>query len=164
VIPPEPIETLARIQEASFARASSSTKGAFPSDRRMDGARLLAFLSAHRTGVLATVRADGRPHAAPIGFAVVGTKFVFATLPDAARVRNLTHEPHASLVVSAGEDAEHAVVIVEGTTRMVAPLQSPLEMRAPFRDPEGNLPTWVGLLIVLTPERLLSYAAPAAQR
>ncbi len=105
---------------------------------------------------------DGRPHAAPIAYALVGTKFVFATLPEAARVQNLRHEPHASLVVSDGEEDAHAVVIVEGTTRTVAPLESSLEMRAPFRDAQGNLPGWIGLLIVLTPERLLSYAAPGA--
>lgn len=158
--PTGPIETLTRIQEASFARASGSTSGAFPPERRMDGAQLTAFLGTHRTGVLATTRADGRPHAAPIGFALVATKFVFATLTDAARVRNLAHEPHASLVVSAGDADTYAVVIAEGITRLAAPLECPLEMRQPFRDAEGNLPSWVGLLIVLTPERLLSYAAP----
>ena len=153
--PTEPIDTLARIQEASFARGAT---GKFPPERRMTGAQLLSFLSSRRTGVLATVRPDGRPHAAPIGYAVVGTKLVFATLQDAARVRNLRHEPHASLVVSADDDS--AVVIAEGTTRLARPLEVPLEMRAPFRDAQGNLPEWVGMLIMLTPERLLSYTAP----
>jgi hypothetical protein len=158
----EPIETLARIQEASFARASGSTSGAFPPERRMSGAQLESFLRSHHYAVLATVRADGRPHAAPIGFALVGVKFVFATLAEAARVQNLRHEPHASLVVSTGEEESHAVAIVEGTTRLMQPLEAPLEMRAPFRDAAGTLPAWIGLLIVLTPERILSYAAAGA--
>jgi hypothetical protein len=156
----EPLATLARIQEASFTRASEATRRSFPAARRMDGATLQRFLTDTRYGVLATVRPDGRPHAAPVGYALVGVTFVFASLGDALRVHNLRAEPHASLVVSKGEDATHAAVIAEGTARLLAPMDAPLEMRAPFRDPDGNLPEWAGVLIALTPERLLSYAAP----
>jgi len=155
----EPLVTLSRIQEASFARASEATKRAYPEDRRMDGAALHTFLSRRRYGVLATMRPDGRPHAAPAGYALVGTSFVFASLADAQRIHNLQAEPHASLVVSAGEGDAHAAVIAEGTTRLLDPIEASLEMRAPFRDKDGALPEWVGVLIALTPERLLSYAA-----
>jgi hypothetical protein len=51
------------------------------------------------------------------------------------------------------------VVIVDGTTRLLQPLEAGLDMRAPFRDDAGNLPDWIGILVVLTPERLLTYAA-----
>ena len=159
----EPIDTLARIQEASFVRASEATRGAFPADRRMDGAMLLSFLGRKRYAVLATTRPDGRPQAAPVGYALVGTKFVMASLPDAQRVRNLQHEPHASLVIEQDEGDRHGVVIVDGTTRLLQPLETALEMRAPFRDEAGTLPDWIGILVVLTPERLLSYAAPGFQ-
>ena len=155
----EPIETLARIQEASFARASEATRGAFPEDRRMPGAMLGAFLARKRYAVLATTRPDGRPQAAPVGYALVGTKFVMASLPAAQRVRNLQHEPHASLVIDEDEGDRHGVVIVDGTARLIEPVHAPLEMRAPFRDEAGTFPDWIGILIVLTPERLLSYAA-----
>ena len=155
----EPIETLARIQEASFTRASEATRGAFPAERRMSGAVLGSFLARKRYAVLATTRPDGRPQAAPVGFALVGTKFVMASLPDAQRVRNLKHEPHASLVIDEDEGDRHGVVIVDGTSRLIEPLQAPLEMREPFRDEAGTFPDWIGILIVLTPERLLSYAA-----
>ena len=155
----EPIDTLARIQESSFARASEATRGAFPAERRMTGAMLLSFVERKRYAVLATTRTDGRPQAAPVGYALVGTKFVMASLPDAQRVRNLRNEPHASLVITEDEGEKHGVVIVEGTTRLLQPLEAGLDMRAPFRDEEGNLPEWIGILVVLTPERLLSYAA-----
>jgi PPOX class probable F420-dependent enzyme len=155
----EPIVTLHRIQEASFARASEATRGAFPSERRMGGAALIRFLARKRYGVLATVRPDGRPQAAPIAYALVGEKFVFASLADAARVRNLRNEPHASFVVSEDEGDKHAVVIAEGTARLVPPSEASLDARAPFRDDTGALPSWVGTMIMLTPERLLSYAA-----
>ena len=159
----EPIDTLARIQEASFARASEATRGAFPTDRRMGGAMLLSFLARKRYAVLATTRPDGRPQAAPVGYALVGTKFVMASLPDAQRVRNLKHEPHASIVIDEDESDRHGVVIVDGTTRLLQPLEAGLEMRAPFRDDTGTFPDWIGVLIVLTPERLLSYAAQGFQ-
>ena len=159
----EPIDTLARIQEASFVRASEATRGAFPADRRMDGATLLSFLSLKRYAVLATTRPDGRPQAAPVGYALVGTKFVIASLPGAQRVQNLQHEPHASLVIDQDEGDRHGVVIVDGTVRLLQPLEAALEMRAPFRDEAGALPEWIGILVVLTPERLLSYAAPGFQ-
>ncbi len=132
----EPIDTLARIQEASFTRASEATRGAFPPERRMDGARLLSFLARKRYAVLATTRPG---------------------------VRNLKHEPHASLVIDEDESERHGVVIVDGTTRLLQPLEAGLEMRAPFRDDAGTFPDWIGVLIVLTPERLLSYAAQGFQ-
>ena len=157
----EPLETLARIQEASFARASEATRTAFPPERRMDGPTLTRFLTSNRYAVLATVHPDGRPHAAPVGYAMVGTRFVIASMAEAARVRNLRAQPHASLVVTRGEDDEHAVVIAEGTARLLDPSDTSLEMREPFRAADGSLPPWIGVLIALHPERLLSYAAPS---
>jgi pyridoxamine 5'-phosphate oxidase-like protein len=155
----EPIETLARIQESSFARASEATRGAFPLERRMSGRMLTDFLARKTYATLATVRPDGRPQAAPVGYSLVGTKFVMGSLPDAQRVRNLRHEPHASLVISEDEGDRHGVVIVDGTTRLLQPLEASLEMRAPFREPSGEVKDWIGVFIVLTPERILSYAA-----
>lgn len=154
---PNGLDALARIQEASFTRASATTRAAFPEARRMDGPALRAFLSHNRIGVLATTRADGRPHAAPIGFALVGSRFVFASLANAARVSNLAAQPYASLVVQAGGADTHAVVIAEGTARAMEPMSAPMEMREPFRSADGSLPAWAGVLIVLTPERLMSY-------
>ena len=127
----------------------------------MDAGMLEAFLRTNTTGVLATVRPDGRPHAAPVGFAVTGPRFVIASLLDAARVRNVRANPHASLVVTLGAGTAHAAVIAEGTARIVAPLEATLEMRAPFRDATDALPAWIGAFVVVSPERLLTYAAPA---
>lgn len=153
------IRTLQRIQDASFARASETTQHAFPTANRMDGERLVAFLEERSFGVLATTRSDGRPHAAPVGFALVGARIVIASTPDAARVANLRHEPHASLVVTDGDAPPSRTAILEGTARLVVPLEAPLEMRAPFRAPDGSLPGWVGILVAMTPERILSYAS-----
>jgi PPOX class probable F420-dependent enzyme len=154
----EPLETLARIQDASFARASEATRSSFPPERRMDGPVLTAFLTARRYAVLATTRPDGRPQAAPVGYALVGTQFIIGSLADAARVRNLRHQPHTSLVVTQGEGDEHGMVIAEGTARLLDPAPASLEMRAPFRGADGRVLPWVGVLIAIHPARLLSYA------
>ena len=149
----EAVATLARIQEASFARAGDSSSRAFPEDRRMDGPALAAFLNDNPMCVLATSRPDGRPHAMPAGFALVGVRIVVPSRADAPRIANLRHDPRCSMVVTASDDS---VVVADGTARLVEPIQAPLEMREPFRDAAGGLPPWVELLIAITPERVLS--------
>lgn len=59
-----------------------------------------AFLSAGtRTGVLSTVRADGRPHAAPIWFVLDGDNAIFTTGRDTVKGRNLRRTGQAALTV-----------------------------------------------------------------
>jgi PPOX class probable F420-dependent enzyme len=59
-----------------------------------------AFLSeGTRTGVLATVRRDGRPHAAPIWFVLDGDDVLFTTGADTVKGRNLRRTGRATLVV-----------------------------------------------------------------
>jgi PPOX class probable F420-dependent enzyme len=58
------------------------------------------FLSAGtRTGVLSTVRQDGRPHAAPIWFVLDGDTIVFTTHRDTVKGRNLRRTGQAVLTV-----------------------------------------------------------------
>jgi PPOX class probable F420-dependent enzyme len=67
-----------------------------------------------RTGQLATVRADGWPHVAPIWFALDGDDVLFTTFHTSVKGRNLQRDGRAALGV---DDAEppYAYVIVEGT-------------------------------------------------
>jgi hypothetical protein len=58
------------------------------------------FLSAGtRTGVLSTVRPDGRPHAAPIWFVLDGDTVVFTTGRETVKGRNLRRTEQAALTV-----------------------------------------------------------------
>ena len=50
-----------------------------------------------RTAKLATVRADGRPHVAPIWVARDGDDLVFTTGADTAKGRTLAREPRVAL-------------------------------------------------------------------
>lgn len=68
-----------------------------------------------RPGLLATVRADGRPHVAPIWFDVDddGT-VVFTTGEDTVKGRNLRRDGRAALCVQ-DEQPPFSFVTVEGT-------------------------------------------------
>ena len=64
-----------------------------------DEERHAFLLYGTRTGVLATVREDGRPHAAPIWFTIDGEVVVFTTGADTVKGRNLRRAGRALLVV-----------------------------------------------------------------
>jgi hypothetical protein len=81
----------------------------------MDHQQAIDFLSAGtRTGKLATVRADGRPHVTPIWFVVDGNDLVFNTWHTSAKAKHIARDPRVSLVVDL-EEAPYAYVLVEGT-------------------------------------------------
>ena len=83
--------------------------------RHMDHQEAIDFLSAGtRTGKLATVRADGRPHVTPIWFVVDGDDLVFNTWHTSAKAKHIARDPRVSLVVDL-EEAPYAYVLVEGT-------------------------------------------------
>ena len=76
-----------------------------PTVRGMDPATMRTHVAAARVGRLATVTAEGRPHAVPCCFAMVGTTIVSAvdgkpkTTPALQRLENVRTNPHASLLV-----------------------------------------------------------------
>jgi PPOX class probable F420-dependent enzyme len=74
-----------------------------------------AFL-AHgtRTGKLATVRADGSPHAAPIWFVLDGDELVFMTWHDSVKARSILRDGRTTLVVDEAA-FPYSFVMVEGT-------------------------------------------------
>jgi PPOX class probable F420-dependent enzyme len=77
-----------------------------------------SFLLDHpRTAVLATVRADGRAHAAPVWFDLDGDTFVFTTGQDTVKGRNLRRDPRATLCIE-DENPPFHFVIVEGTAEL----------------------------------------------
>jgi PPOX class probable F420-dependent enzyme len=67
-----------------------------------------------RTGKLATVRPDGRPHVAPVWFVVDGDDILFNTGANTVKGRNLRRTHRAALCVE-DDTPPYAFVIVEGT-------------------------------------------------
>ena len=76
-------------------------------------------LGRSRTAVLATVRADGRPHAAPIWFDLDGDTLVFTTGESTVKGRNIRRDPRVSLCIEEEEPPFHFVVI-EGSSEPTA--------------------------------------------
>jgi hypothetical protein len=74
-------------------------------------------LEGTRTGKLATVRSDGRPHVAPVWFVLDGDDVVFTTGADTVKGRSLDHEPRVSLCVD-DERPPFAFVVIEGTATL----------------------------------------------
>src|SRR5688500_1967278 len=84
----------------------------------MDDDRRRAFL-AHgtRTAKLATTRADGRPHVAPIWFVLDGDDVVFTTAETSVKGRTLQRDPRVAMVVD-DERPPFAFVLVEGVAEL----------------------------------------------
>lgn len=81
-----------------------------------------AFLTeGTRTGKLATIRPDGRPHVAPVWFIVENGDLVFNTWHTSVKARNLAADPRASLVVDL-QEPPYAYVMVEGRAEIVEDL------------------------------------------
>ncbi|MEO6702391.1 MAG: PPOX class F420-dependent oxidoreductase [Jatrophihabitantaceae bacterium] len=125
-----------------------------------------AFLaSGYRTGKLATVRADGRPHVAPIWFILDGPDLVFMTGAQTIKGKSLQRDPRASLVVDL-EEPPYAFVMVEGTVQLSTDLAEmlPLSIEIARRYMGDELAEQFGrrnavdgeLLVRLRPDRIVA--------
>jgi PPOX class probable F420-dependent enzyme len=82
-----------------------------------DGERRAFLLEGTRTGVLSTVRRDGRPHAAPIWFTLDGDTVVFTTGADTVKGRTLRRTGQAALTVDVAEPP-YSFVSITGTVEI----------------------------------------------
>ena len=86
--------------------------------KKMSKAEAYEFLaSGTRTGKLATVREDGRPHVAPIWFVLDGEDLIFNTWHESVKGKNLVRDGRIALTVDE-EVAPYAFVMVEGTVEI----------------------------------------------
>jgi PPOX class probable F420-dependent enzyme len=70
-----------------------------------------------RTGKLSTVRADGRPHIAPVWFLLDGEELVFNTGKETVKGRNLARDGRVALCVD-DDRPPFDFVILEGTAAL----------------------------------------------
>ncbi|ARF58728.1 PPOX class F420-dependent oxidoreductase [Streptomyces gilvosporeus] len=70
-----------------------------------------------RTGKLATVRADGSPHLAPVWFLMNGDELVFNTGKETVKGRNLARDGRVALCVD-DERPPFSFVVVHGTAEL----------------------------------------------
>ncbi|HLW01844.1 MAG TPA: PPOX class F420-dependent oxidoreductase [Ktedonobacterales bacterium] len=127
--------------------------------------RCRAFLlEGTRTGKLATVRADGRPHVVPIWFVLDGDTVVFTTGSSSVKAANMRRDARVSLCVD-DETPPYAYVLLEGTVSMGEDLGELLhwatriggrymgEMRAEEYGKRNGVPG--ELLVRLTPAKVI---------
>lgn len=85
--------------------------------RKMTKDEWRRFLSeGTRTGKLSTVRADGRPHIAPIWFLLDGDDLVLTTGAETVKGRNLARDARVALCVD-DDRPPFDFVVVEGSAR-----------------------------------------------
>jgi PPOX class probable F420-dependent enzyme len=133
--------------------------------------RRRAFLmEGTRTGILATVRFDGRPHAAPVWFVLDGDDMIFTTGTDTVKARNLRRTGRALMVVDESSPpfdfvtAEGPVEISEDLDEMLhwATALGGRYMGADRAEAFGRRNAVVGeLLVRLRPEKIVALAGIA---
>jgi PPOX class probable F420-dependent enzyme len=72
------------------------------------------LLNGTRTAVLATTRADGRPHAVPVGIVLDGDDLLFLTGANTVKVAAVRRDPRVTLVMD-DQAPPYSFVMVEGT-------------------------------------------------
>jgi PPOX class probable F420-dependent enzyme len=124
------------------------------------------LLDGARTAILATVRADGRPHVAPIWFDLDGDTLVFTTGESTVKGRNMRRDPRVSLCIDEDEPPFH-FVLIEGTAELTAEDPDLLYwatrlggryMGADRAEEYGRRNAVEGeLLVRVTPQKILAY-------
>lgn len=70
-----------------------------------------------KTGKLATVRKDGRPHVTPIWFEMDGDDLIFNTHKDSVKGRNMARDPRVAISVD-DQQPLYSYVTIEGTATL----------------------------------------------
>lgn len=95
--------------------------------RKMTDAEWRDFVSTGtRTGKLATVREDGRPHVTPIWFLLEGDALIFMMGASTVKGRSLRRDPRVAICVD-DDTPPYSFVLVEGRAALTDDLD---EMRA----------------------------------
>jgi PPOX class probable F420-dependent enzyme len=124
------------------------------------------LLDRARTASLATVRADGRPHVAPIWFDLDGDTIVFTTGESTVKGRNMRRDPRVSLCIDEEKPPFH-FVLIEGTAELTTEDPDLLYwatrlgnryMGADRAEEYGRRNAVEGELVVrVTPQKILAY-------
>jgi hypothetical protein len=79
----------------------------------------------NHTAVVATIRADGRPHLTPVWYTLDGQRVVFSTPGSSAKVRHIRRDPRVTVFVD-DETPPFAYVRMEGVAEVV---EAPAEVQ-----------------------------------
>ena len=153
---------LGRLQDASFSRAGSTLRKAYPPQRRMTGPQLASYLQRRTYALVSSTRPDGRAHAAPTLFCVYAEAFWLPTVSGAVRIGNVRAHPWLALSIVEGEHDTHAAVLTEGPAEVLATVPENVRNTAELRNRGGSV-AWATTWLRMAPQRLLSFAELAWQ-
>jgi PPOX class probable F420-dependent enzyme len=109
--------------------------------------KLLAVISGHSLGVLATIKRDGRPQLSNVSyyFDQRAVAIEVSITEPRAKTRNLRRDPRASILVTSDDGWSYAVA--EGTGELSAPAADPHDdtvegLIALYRNIAGEHPDW----------------------
>ena len=89
--------------------------------QKMDKATYQAFMQeGTRTGKLATVRKDGRPHVVPVWFVMDGDDVIFMTMNSSIKGKNIKRDPRVTISVDE-EKPGYSFVMFEGEAEILDP-------------------------------------------
>ena len=157
----EELGLLSSLQQRSTERASPATLESWSQATQMTAEEMAAVLAYRRNAVIASTRADGRPHAVPGGFVFVGGEVWLPTSSGAVRQRNVARHPSLTMVVTEGDGADHAALLIEGPAREIGLTDAPPAVSATYEEKYGQRADWAGSWLVLIPKRVLSHRAEA---
>jgi PPOX class probable F420-dependent enzyme len=72
------------------------------------------LLRGTKTGKLATVRKDGRPHVVPVWFELDGDAVIFTTSDRSVKFMNMKRDPRVSITID-DQTPPYSYVMIEGT-------------------------------------------------
>jgi PPOX class probable F420-dependent enzyme len=109
--------------------------------------RMLEFVAEHRSGVLATIKPDGRPHLSNVGYAYDPDAQLIrvSVTADRVKTRNLRADPRVTLHVASKDF--WTWVAVEGTAELTPVAADPHdstvdELITYYRTISGEHPDW----------------------
>jgi PPOX class probable F420-dependent enzyme len=100
-----------------------------------------AFVARYHSGVLATIKRDGRPQLSNVSYAMDDDGMIKVSTGGArAKARNLRRDPRASLSVQ-GDDW-HQYLVVEGTATVQDDADTLTTLRRVYEKIRGPHPNW----------------------
>jgi PPOX class probable F420-dependent enzyme len=78
------------------------------------------LLDTPRTGKVATVREDGRPHVAPVWFTLDGDDIIFTTWETTVKANNIRRDPRVAISID-DEAPPFSFVLIEGKAEILNP-------------------------------------------
>lgn len=128
--------------------------------------RLLALLNGTHSGVLTTIKRDGRPQLSNVGFAVADGVIRISVTDGRAKTANLRRDPRASFYVTAANFRGYAVA--EGTAELTPVAADPhdatvAELVELYRAISGEHPDWDEYRAAMVDDRRLVVRIPVAR-